>query len=49
MDPERLAQQLAAVPLGRVGLAEEVAAAVASLAAAYITGAMLRVDGGLAI
>ncbi len=52
VDPSRLAQQLAAVPLGRVGLPEEVAAAVrflASPAAAYITGTMLRVDGGLAI
>ena len=50
VDPARLAQQLAAVPLGRVGLPEEVAAAVAFLAspaAGYITGARLRVDGGL--
>jgi NAD(P)-dependent dehydrogenase (short-subunit alcohol dehydrogenase family) len=38
-----------AVPLGRVGLAEEVAGAVlwlASEAASYITGATLPVDGG---
>ncbi len=52
VDPARLAQQLAAVPLGRVGLPEEVAAAVAFLAsrvAGYITGETLRVDGGLAM
>jgi 3-oxoacyl-[acyl-carrier protein] reductase len=52
VDPARLAQQVAAVPLGRIGLPEEVAAAVAFLAspaAGYITGAMLRADGGLAM
>jgi 3-oxoacyl-[acyl-carrier protein] reductase len=41
---------LASVPLGRYGLAHEIAAAVAFLAgpdAGYITGAILPVDGGL--
>ena len=43
---------LAKIPLGRVGSAEEVAEAVAFLAApaaAYITGHVLRINGGLAI
>jgi 3-oxoacyl-[acyl-carrier protein] reductase len=38
------------IPLGRIGLPEEVAAAVAFLLskpAAYITGQALHVDGGL--
>jgi 3-oxoacyl-[acyl-carrier protein] reductase len=41
-----------ATPLGRFGTAEEVASAVAFLAsdeAAYITGQVLAVDGGLAM
>ena len=38
------------IPLGRAGTAEEVAEAVAFLVCAdYITGAVLRVDGGLAM
>ncbi len=40
----------AAVPLGRAGRAEEVAEAVAFLLQAdYITGTVLRVDGGMAM
>ena len=38
------------IPLGRIGEAEDVADAVAYLAAAkYVTGEVLRVDGGIAI
>jgi 3-oxoacyl-[acyl-carrier protein] reductase len=43
---------LTATPLGRMGKPEEVAAAVAFLAseeAAYITGQVLAVDGGMAM
>jgi len=50
IDPARLRQQLATVPLGRVGLPDDVAAAIAFLAspqANYITGQLLHVDGGL--
>ncbi len=52
IDPERLRRQVSAVPLGRVGLPEEVAGAIsflASRAAGYITGQALHVDGGLVI
>lgn len=46
-DPESIASQ---VPLGRLGTPEEVAAAVAFLLDAdYITGIVLKVDGGIAI
>jgi 3-oxoacyl-[acyl-carrier protein] reductase len=50
LDDERRALLTSTVPLGRIGEAEEVAAAVAFLAsdaAAYITGATLPVDGGM--
>jgi 3-oxoacyl-[acyl-carrier protein] reductase len=47
---ERKAAILAGVPLARMGTAEEIAGVVAFLAgddAAYITGAVIPVDGGL--
>jgi 3-oxoacyl-[acyl-carrier protein] reductase len=47
---DRRALLLKTIPLGRVGKPEEVAAAVAYLvgpAAAYVTGQVLRVNGGL--
>jgi 3-oxoacyl-[acyl-carrier protein] reductase len=47
---DKKAAILAGVPLGRLGSADEVAAAVTFLAsddAAYITGAVIPVDGGL--
>ena len=45
-------QQIARIPAGRIGLPEDVAAAVAFLAsvdASYVTGQALHVDGGLVI
>ena len=52
IDPAALQAQTAKIPLARIGLPEDVAAAVAFLAssaASYITGQALHVDGGLAI
>ncbi|WP_394253724.1 SDR family NAD(P)-dependent oxidoreductase [Arthrobacter pityocampae] len=49
-DPQRPAKVAGAIPLGRAGLPEEIAGAVAWLVspdAAYTTGAVLRVVGGL--
>src|SRR5581483_3914371 len=50
LSPEVRSELLQAIPLGRMGHPEEVAAAVAWLAsekASYVTGITLSVDGGL--
>jgi NAD(P)-dependent dehydrogenase (short-subunit alcohol dehydrogenase family) len=50
--PAQAAEQTGRIPLGRLGLPDDVAAAVAflvSAGAAYITGQALHVDGGLVI
>jgi len=52
LSEEQTARATAAVPIGRFGNADEVAAAVVYLAsaeAAYVTGATLHVNGGLAM
>lgn len=52
LGPERLAEAARAVPVGRVGTPEDVAAAFAFLAgegAAYVNGHVLVVDGGLSV
>ena len=50
LPPARREELIKSIPLGRVGRPEDVAAAVAYLAspaAAYVTGEVLRVNGGL--
>jgi 3-oxoacyl-[acyl-carrier protein] reductase len=52
IDPAALQRQTEKIPLGRIGLPQDVASAVAFLAspsAGYITGQALHVDGGLVI
>jgi len=50
LDPKAFEERVARIPLRRLGLPEEVAAAIgflASPAAGYITGQTLHVDGGI--
>ena len=52
LNEEQKARILTAVPAGRMGEAAEIAAAVLYLAsqeAAYVTGATLHVNGGMAM
>jgi 3-oxoacyl-[acyl-carrier protein] reductase len=52
LTPEQRERLLAAIPAGRLGVAEDVAAAVVYLAsdeASYVTGQTLHVNGGMAM
>ncbi|HCB34534.1 MAG TPA: beta-ketoacyl-ACP reductase [Acidimicrobiaceae bacterium] len=52
LTPSRLESIVAAVPLGRIAEPDEIAAAIAYLAsddAAFVTGAVLAVDGGMSM
>ena len=52
LNPEQFRAQLERIPLGRLGLPEDVAEAICFLAApatGYVTGQALHVDGGLVI
>jgi NAD(P)-dependent dehydrogenase (short-subunit alcohol dehydrogenase family) len=52
IDPAVLHRQVASIPLGRLGLPDDVAAAIAwfaSEAAGYVTGQALHVSGGLVV
>jgi len=52
VDPETARRQVEKIPMGRLGLPEDVAGAVAYLVSAeagYVTGQVLHVSGGLVI